>query len=40
MARRPSPARETHALPETFRRTDHVLRVNAAFFHHFGAGRA
>src|SRR5206468_7638238 len=36
MAWTPSPARETRALPKTLRRIDHVLRVNAAFLHHFG----
>ncbi len=40
MARTPSPARETRALPKTSHRINYVLRVDAALFHHFAAGRA
>src|SRR5207248_449237 len=36
----PKPARETRALPKAFRRVDHVLCVDAAFFHDFGPGGA
>src|SRR5438270_14034726 len=36
----PKPTRETRALPKTLPRIDHVLRVDAAFFHHLSAGRA
>ena len=32
-----SPARETRALPKTFRCFDHVLGVDATFLHHFRA---
>jgi hypothetical protein len=40
MAWTPSPARETRVLPKTFRCFDHVLSVDATFFHHFGPGCA